>query len=445
MSQLFSEAILLLVLIVANGVFALSEIALVSARKTRLEQLAGSGNRGAHSALKLLEDPSRFLSTVQVGITLISTVAGVFGGARFAKPLGAWFAGLGVPETWSDDAALVLVVIVISYLSLTIGELVPKRIAMSNPERFSLLVAGPMRGLSRLTSPLVSLLSFSTDMLLRLVPLKGDTSSAVTEEDIRALIHQGAQMGVLKPEEQDMLDRLLRLDDRRVSVLMTPRRDIVCLTEEMTQEAISLLIAEHQYSRYPLCGEGVDDVLGIVHVRDLAAALGRGTAPVLREILQQPLHIMDTTRALALLRQFKETGVHVAIVQDEYGGVQGLVTINDIFESIVGSLPEAGEAEDPDIVVRDDGSWLVDGGTPIDEMRRVVPQCAALFAPGGGYETVGGFVMTLLGRIPKAGDSFESEGVRFEVVDMDERRVDKVLVELLDGEKEEAEAARADG
>ncbi|MBI2431899.1 MAG: HlyC/CorC family transporter [Candidatus Hydrogenedentes bacterium] len=426
------ELFVLLLLFLANGVFALSEIALVSARKSRLEQKHLMGSVGAGQALHLIQDQNRFLSTVQVGITLVGTVAGVFGGARFAGALAAWLSTKGLPAEYAEGVALAIVVLGITYLSLMIGELVPKRIALHDPERIACLVAGPMRAISRIAAPAVWLLSSSTEMLFRLLPLK-PKAEAVTEDDIRALIRQGTNLGVLKKEEQDML-----VDDRRVSVLMTPRRDIVYFERIESHDKIASTIRENRYSRYPVCDGGIDNIVGIVHLRELFRV------PMEKEVdftplLVEPLFVLDTTRALNLLRQFKLSGVHVAIVHDEYGGVQGLVTLNDLFETIVGSLPEFDETEGPAVVQRQDGSWLVNGSVPIEDVRSMFPAPLLPVDVQGGYETLGGFVMTQLGRIPDTGDHFAVGPLRFEVVDMDERRVDKVLIQRIE-EGEDAQA-----
>lgn len=434
------EMVILLVLIMGNGVFALAEIALVSAKKTRLEQLESEGNVGAAKALQLMEDPNRFLSTVQVGITLVGTLAAVFGGARFGDPLAEWLVSRGMAARYAEPAALGVVVLVITYLSLTLGELVPKRVALHNPEKISLLVSGPMKALSRAAHPLVAVLSLSTDLFLRLLPLKANDSANVTEDDIRAMIHEGASTGVLSTEEQDMLNRLLRLDDRRVSVLMTPRRELVYFDRVMPRAEVMSIIQEQRYSRYPVCGESIDEVLGIVHLRDLLAVPTDAEEIDFAPMLAQPLFVIDSTRALALLRLFKSSGVHIAIVQDEFGGVEGIVTINDIFESIVGSIPELGEEEENPVVQREDGSWLVSGSLPLDEAKFLFLDSGCAPEPEAGYKTFGGFVMTQLERVPAVGDYFQCGRLRFEVVDMDDRRVDKVLIERLPEETEAVEA-----
>lgn len=432
MPQIFWELVLLVALIMGNGLFSMTEIAIVSARRSRLEQLAASGDHGAAEALKLLDDPNRFLSTVQVGITLIGTLAGVVGGARFATPVADLLMKVGVPEEHRQNIALGVVVLLITYLSLTLGELAPKRIAMSNPEGISRIAAGPMRRLSIITSPLISILSGTTNLILMLLPLRPDGEGDVTEDDIRMMIGQGAKTGVLSGEEKDMLIRMLHLDDRRVSTLMTPRRDMVSFPQSATRTEILEVIEENRHSRYPVYGgDNVENILGVVHLRDIMDAISKSDVVDLTECMTPALHVPDTTRALGLLRQFKSSGIHFAIVQDEFGGVQGVVTLNDVFECIVGSLPEAGEEEDPDVIRREDGSYLLNGSLAIEELYAIFPGHPIADEDEGGFKTLGGFIMSQLGRIPSAGDNFICGGLRFEVMDMDERRVDKALVELL--------------
>lgn len=431
MPQIFWELILLVALIMGNGLFSMTEIAIVSARRSRLEQLAASGDHGATEALKLLDDPNRFLSTVQVGITLIGTLAGVVGGARFATPVAEMLQTIGVPDEHVQSIALGIVVLLITYLSLTLGELAPKRIALSNPEGISRVAAGPMRKLSIISSPLISLLSATTNLILMLLPLKQTNEGDVTEDDIRMMIGQGEKTGVLTGDEKDMLIRMLHLDDRRASTLMTPRRDMVSFPRSAKREDILEVIEENRHSRYPIYDGNVENILGVVHVRDIMYAISKSDVVDLSEYMTQPLHVPDTTRALGLLRQFKTSGIHFAIVQDEFGGVQGVVTLNDVFESIVGSLPEAGEEEDPDVVRREDGSFLLNGSLVIEELYALFPGHLVAEDVEGGFKTLGGFIMSQLGRIPSAGDHFECGGLRFEVMDMDERRVDKALVQLI--------------
>ena len=431
MPQIFWELVLLIALIMGNGLFSMTEIAIVSARRSRLEQLAASGDHGAIEALKLLDDPNRFLSTVQVGITLIGTLAGVVGGARFATPVADLLLKAGVPEEHRQSIALGIVVLLITYLSLTLGELAPKRIALSNPEGISRVAAGPMRRLSIISSPLISLLSGTTNLILKLLPLREGGESDVTEDDIRMMIGQGEKTGVLSGEEKDMLIRMLHLDDRRVSTLMTPRRDMVSFPRTATRVDILDVIEENRHSRYPVYGDNVENILGVVHLRDIMYAISKSEVVDLSGCMTPALHVPDTTRALGLLRQFKSSGIHFAIVQDEFGGVQGVVTLNDVFECIVGSLPEAGEEEDPDVIRREDGSYLLNGSLAIDELYAIFPGHPIADEGEGGFKTLGGFIMSQLGRIPSAGDYFICGGLRFEVMDMDERRVDKALVELL--------------
>jgi len=421
------EILIIFLLIVANGIFAMSEIAVVSSRKARLQQLANEGNAKARAALKLAESPNNFLSTVQVGITLIGVLTGAFGGATIAGNLAGYLQQIPVLAPYSQAIALAIVVLTITYLSLIIGELVPKRLALHSPERIAANIAMPMRMIAAIVSPAVYLLSASTDFVLRILGIGPSTEPLVTEEEIKVLIEQGTEAGTFEVAEQDMVERVFRLGDRPVSALMTPRPEIVWLDLEDSLEANRHRIIDGGHSRFPVCQEGLDNVLGIVPVSDLLARCLSNQPLDLTVSLRQPVFVPESTRGLKVLEMFKQTGTHIALVVDEYGVIQGLVTLNDILIEIVGDVPSDDNQEEPQAVQREDGSWLLDGMLSIDEFFELFAIKEIPAEHRGSYQTLGGFVITHLGRIPTASDYFEWQGMRIEVVDMDGNRVDKVL------------------
>jgi putative hemolysin len=427
MRDLSLEILILLLLVLTNGVFAMAEIAMLAARRTRLEQRAAAGDRGARVALDLLRTPSRFISTVQVGITLVGILAGAFGGATLAQPLAAWLATVPVLAPYAQATALGLVVVAITVLSLVLGELVPKRVALAAPERLAAALAPAMRGLAAVAAPVVHVLSALTELVARLLRVPAVAEPPVTEEEVRLLIARGAEAGVFHPGERRLVERVFRLADRRVSAIMTPRTEIVWLDVDDAPEDVRRKVTSSRYSAYPVAEGTLDRVVGIVQARDLLVHLMAGRPIDLRALAQRPLFVPETAPALSVLDQFRQAGTHTALLIDEYGGLQGLVTSDDILEAIVGEIPEAGEAAMPSVVRRPDGSWLVDGMLPADEFKALLG-LEALPAEGEGYETVGGLVMTVLDRIPSTGDRVLLPGWRVEVVDMDGHRVDKVLV-----------------
>ncbi|WP_392481286.1 hemolysin family protein [Nostoc sp. C110] len=428
MSSITFEILIILVLIIANGVFSMSEMAIVSARKVRLQQLANQGDAKAMAALKLAESPNHFLSTVQVGISLIGILTGAFGGATIANRLAVYVKLVPFLAPYSEPISFGVVVLIITYLSLIVGELVPKRLALNNPERIASTVAIPMRALSAIASPMVYLLSASTDLILRVLGITASTEPQVTEEEIKILIEQGTEAGTFEEAEQDMVERVFRLGDRPVSYLMTPRPDIVWLDLEDTAEENRQKMVESAYSRYPVCQAGLDNVLGVIPVTDLLARSFRGEALDLTVGLRQPVFVPESTRGLKVLELFKQTITHMALVVDEYGVIQGLVTLNDIMSEIVGDVPSTDGQDQPQAVQREDGSWLLDGMLPVEEFLELFGMEEWESEERGSYQTLGGFVITHLGRIPAAADHFEWQSMRIEVMDMDGNRVDKVLV-----------------
>jgi putative hemolysin len=438
------EIVLILLLIIANGVFSGSEIAIVSARKVRLEQLAKDGNKKARVALKLANSPNNLLSTVQIGITLIGIVSGAVGGATVSHNLQDLFARVPLLKPYSEVLGFGIVVTLITYLSLVIGELVPKRLALNNPEPIACAIAQPMRWLSKIASPLVYLLGISTDKLLELAGVRASEEPPVTEEEIRALIGQGTQAGLFEKSEQDMVSRVFRLGDRPVQALMTPRLEIDWLDLDSPWEETQQLIVESPHSRFPVCQEDLDNCLGIIRIKDVLSAHFSGGAIDLKAMLQTPLFVPENTHALRVLEMFKEFGTHMAMVTDEYGGIAGLVTLNDLTEAIFGELPTTETEEEPMVIQREDGSWLLDGLLSIDEFKALFDRESLPEEDTGLYHTLAGFVIRSLGRIPRSGDLFTWNGLQFEVVDMDGMRVDKLLVTLIPREPEQSEDLLSD-
>lgn len=428
MRTVLLELLVLLVLIIANGLLAMSEAAILAARRARLHQRAEEGDPGAKAALALAGDPNLFLSTVQIGITLVGILAGAFGGATLAEQLAAWMHSVPWLAGHAEALGLGLVVLGITFASLILGELVPKRLALNDPERVAAAVAGPMRVLSVAAAPAVRILGASTNLVLRLLRARPHPLPSVTEEEIRVMIDQGTQAGLFAEAEQDMVDRVFRLGDRRVSALMTPRPDIDWLDLDDPPEAVRRHMAESPYSRLPAAHGSLDQVAGVVHVKDVLKQYLEGCAPDLRAVVAHPVFVPETMRALKLMEVFKESGTHFALVIDEYGGIQGLVTFTDVLEAIVGDIPARGESQEASVIEREDGSWLVDGMMPIDEFADRFGLGELAGPERGDYQTVGGFVILHIGHIPVSGQHFRREGLRFEILDMDGKRVDKVLV-----------------
>lgn len=429
----FFEILILFLLLIANGVFAMAEIAVVSSRKARLKSLADEGDAKARAALALAQHPTAFLSTVQIGITLVGTLAGAFGGAAFSEPFAAWLLA-GFPTLTPSTAGVVALVIVvgsITYFSLIIGELVPKRVALSNPERRAMLIAKPMTGLSKLALPAVWFLTISTNAVLKVFGLGKDVEAPPSEEEISNLIEQGTNAGVFHHAERAMVEGVLRLDERSVTEIMTRRTKIVWLHVADSEEVNWRKIVTSGHSHFPVYEGTRDNVIGMVSVKSLWANAAAGVPNSIRNHLTHPLVVPQTVHVVQLLESFKKTGKHLALVTDEFGSVQGLVTLIDVMEAIVGDLPEPGDRVAPDAIQRDDGSWLVDGSLAVSELRR---RFALPPLPGEAdedFETLGGFMLDHFGHIPRPGEHFACHGWRFEIVDMDRHRVDKVLLQKL--------------
>lgn len=423
------ELLILLGLIVLNGLFAMSEIALVTARRTRLLKLAADGDRAAQIALKLGEDPTRFLSTIQIGITSISILNGIVGESILAAPLSIWLQTFDVPLQTADIASTAIVVILVTYASIVIGELVPKRIGQLNPEPIARLVARPMLALATITRPFVLLLTSSTHSLLKLLGVKQSEQSSVTEEEIHAMLDEGSEAGVIEQHQHTMVRNVFRLDDRQLGSLMIPRSDVVCVDIQLSHEENLQRLITSEHSRFPVCDGGLDNVLGVIHAKQALAYAVQGLTPDFTVGLQSCVYVPETLTGMELLEQFRENNMQMAFVIDEYGEVEGLVTLQDLLEAVTGEFTPRN-AEDAQAVQREDGSWLLDGAISIPEMRdrlkiRTVPE-----EDKGRYHTLSGMVMLLLGKVPTTGSIVEWDGWRFEVVDMDGKRVDKVLVSL---------------
>jgi putative hemolysin len=421
------EILFILLLIIANGILAMSEMAVVSARKARLEERANRGDAKARAALDLANAPAEFLAAVQIGITLVGILAGAFGGATIADALAAGLERFPLLAPYRQAIAVGVVVVCITFLSLVFGELTPKRLALSNPERIASAVAMPMRWLARAALPMVHLLTASTNLMLRVLGVRPSTEPPVTEEEIQVLIEQGTRAGVFEEAEQDMVEGVLRLGDRQISTMMTPRAEIVWFDVDDSPEDIRRKVVESAHSRFPVAQGSLDKILGVVQTKDLLTHSLTCQPVDLRTVIQRPLYVPETKPVLDVIELFRETRMHIALVIDEYGGLMGMVTINDILEGIVGNMPTMGEPVEPEAIQREDGSWLLDGLMPVDELQDLL-QLVLPEESRGYYQTIGGFVMAQLGRIPSAADHFEWGQFRFEVVDMDGHRVDKVLV-----------------
>jgi putative hemolysin len=429
MAAIALEILAILLLILANGLFSGAEIAVVSARRPRLEERAARGDHRAGTALRLARNPNEFLATVQIGITLIGVLSGAVGGSTLAGRLQPLLESVAVLRPWSEMLSLVVVVALITYLSLVIGELLPKRIALSAPEQVACSLAEAMRTLSRLAAPLVHLLGGSTDALLQLLGVRATQEPEITEEEIKAMIRQGARAGVFEAAEHDMVQRVLRLGDRPIGATMTPRTEIEWIdAQESEAEILATVIGGH-HARYPVGRGSLDHCQGVIRGRELLAARLQGGAIDLASLLQTPLFVAENARSLSVIGLFKQYGVHIALVTDEYGGVEGLVTLNDLMEAIVGDLGAPEGSEDPMVIVREDGSWLLDGALDIEEFKELVQRSGWSQEMSGGFHTLGGFAMHQLGRIPRAGERFLCDGLRFEIVDMDGNRVDRLLVQ----------------
>jgi putative hemolysin len=428
MGSALTEIVIVFALLIINGIFSMSELAIVSVRKARLQKRAEQGDTKARAALELAEQPNDFLATVQVGITLIGILAGAFGGASLSEKLAVPLKQYESLAPYADKIAFGLVVLVITYFSLVIGELVPKQLALNHAEAIARAVAKPMRWIAKICSPAVRLLSGSTDAVLKLFGIKPSDDPLVTEDEVKIMVRQGTQSGIFEEAERHMVENIFHMSDQRVRALMTPRRDIVALDLNDASDEILHMIKNNSYSRFLVCRDGLDNVVGIVRAKDLLKQQLNNNRLDIESVMRQPLFVPESMPALKVMEQFKKTGLHLAVVMDEYGGTLGLVTHHDILEEIAGDMMLIDEPDYHPVQQRDDGSWILDGALTIHDVKEALELRKLPGEERGEYHTLSGFVMYKLGRIPNENDHFEFGGLRFEIIDMDQRRVDKVLV-----------------
>ena len=421
----WGEAGIILTLVLLNGFFAGSELALVSARKARLRARAERGHYGSRVALELLENPTRLLSSVQIGITLVGILTGVYSGAVFAADVAVIFERIPWLAPYADETAFAIVVALVTYLSLILGELVPKRIALAHAETLAAAVAVPMLWVARIAAPLVWLLQVSTEAVTKLLPLRSAPQASLLEDEVRALIATGAKEGVFHRREQEMLEGVLRLADRPVESMMVPRGDIIWLDAKSPLPEVWAEARASGHARFLLCEGELEQLIGVITLADLGEAL-RLNAPNVAAYARPPLHVPETVSLLRLLELFRESSVHLAIVTDEYGGIEGLATPADILKAIAGELTDLGSRERAEAIQREDGSWLIDGQLAIHEAEHALGRND--LAHGADYYTFGGFVLWHLGRVPVTGETLTWRDLVIEVVDMDGPRIDKLLV-----------------
>ena len=425
------DVALLIFLILLNGLFAMSEMALTASRKARLQVMVEAGDDGARCAMDLHDDPTKFLSVVQIGITSIGVLNGIVGDAAFSAPFAQWLhQTFQIHDRAADITATAMVVVVITFLTIIFGELVPKRLGQMFPESVARLVARPMEWLSLITRPFVKLLSFCTEGTLRLLGIRGGPDRSVTEEEIAASLVEGVDAGVIEAQEHQMVRNVFRLDDRQVGSMMIPRAEIVWIDVAASREQLLNVIVDDSHTRYPVCRGGLDDVLGVISAQKLLQQAMAGRELSFTEGLEAPVFVPETLSGMELLDHFKASSTQLVFVVDEYGEVQGMITVLDVLEAITGEFTTP-TAEDAWAVKREDGSWLFDGLIPVPELKDRLEMKELPEEDRGRYNTLAGMVMLLLGRLPRTTDSVEWEGWRFEVVDLDGKRVDKVLATAL--------------
>jgi putative hemolysin len=422
------EFLIVLLLIICNGLFAMAEIAIVSLRKSRLQKEVREGNKRAQAALELSENPAKFLSTVQIGITFIGIFAGAFGGETLAHPFSLTLKKIALIAPYSDQIAFFLVVVFITYLTLIIGELVPKRIALSQPEKTAKRIAGPMKVLASLAFPLVNLLIISSDFVIRLLRIKPPTEPSVSEEEVKLLLQEGRSAGIFSSEEQDIVERTFQMDEKKIITIMTPRKEIRWFDVQSSVKELRTMIGKHPHSYFPVCKGSLDKVVGVVRTEDILAAFLRDETIDFTKSLHKPLYVPESTEVWKVLELFKRTGIHMALVVDEYGSILGLISVADILEEIVGDIPDFDELDEKAVTKNSDGSYLVDGLLSVGEFKKYFKIVSLPEESSGAFHTLGGFVTDQLERIPFVDDSFEIEEFRLQVVEMDGNRVDKVLL-----------------
>ncbi|MHC1707871.1 MAG: hemolysin family protein [Bacteroidales bacterium] len=427
------EIIIIGILLLFNGVFAMYEIALVSARKSKLEEKAKHGNNGARTAIELLKEPEKILSAIQVGITLVGIVSGAYGGLALAEDVSPLFRSIPDLAPYADSLAVILVVGLITYLSLIIGELVPKTIALNNPEAIASFLSPAMKVIGSIAYPVVWFLSVSTKLVLKVFRIKNKGESLVTEEELRLLLKQGSEHGAIEKEESEMISDVIRFGDKRAGMLMKHRIDVEWLDINDSPDELLAKALSSVHSRLLVCNNSIDDVKGVLNVRELLANYINNKAVQINEVTSEPLFIPEQVPALKVLEIFRESKNHFGIVVNEYGAMEGIITLHDLTENIMGDFPALGEDDEPEFFKREDGSYLIDGALMLDEVKDLL-EVRSLFDPeesGSEVNTLGGFAMVKLERIPEIGNKFTARGFVFEIVDMDGNRVDKLLVKKI--------------
>ncbi len=427
------EVFILLLLIFLNALFVMSEIALVSARKGRLEGMANKGDMKAKAALDLAENPEKFLSTAQIGITLISILTGVYSGEKFGKELQPFFEGYEFTRHYADAIATSIVVIIVTFLSIIFGELIPKKFGLIRAEKISRHVAGPMNVLSKIIHPFVWLLSGITNLIFKVFNISKASDSSVTEEEIKAMISEGSEHGTIEEGEKEIIERVFHLGDRNITSLMTHRTDIVWVDANDSVETLKTKFKEIVFSTFPVCEGSVDDIIGLVYVKDLLKA---GPGKLMKDLIKPALFVPENNKAYQLLEKFKATRIHTCFIVNEYGTLEGMITINDILEAIVGDVPQSGQ-EEYEIVKRNDGSFLVDGQLHFYDFLSYFDKADWMNEGEQEFDTLAGFVLHELEHIPSTGETFEWRGFDFEIIDMDGQRIDKIMVKISDEIKEE--------
>lgn len=423
------EVLLVFILLLINGIFSMSELAVVSARRIRLRQSAENGSRGARTALELAESPNKFLSTVQIGITLVGILSGAFGGAGIAQALAFQLEKIPILAPYAAVAGFLLVVVIITYFSIIIGELIPKSIALNSPEKIAALVSRPMKFISFLASPVVWLLSAPTAFVLKLFRVQASVEPPVTDEEIKGLIDVGTKAGVFEEVEQSLIESIILLEDRRIASLMTPRTKISWLNIENSPEKIKNELIHSRYSRLPVGRGNLDALIGYASAKSLLTQFLSNSEINLEAALKQPLYVPETLTTLELLERFKKANTHFAMVIDEFGGIEGLVTMHDVLEAIIGELPNSYQTSfEQEITLLENGAWLASGQLSIIDLKEILGLKEPFFEGRDQFHTVAGFMITRLGKVPEKGEGFEWNNYRFEVIAMDRNRVDKILI-----------------
>lgn len=418
--------LILFLLILLNGVFAMSEMALVSARKARLQKRIDEGDQGSIAAAKLAEDPANFMSTMQIGISTITILSGILGEAALADPVADFLVDLGMRGTIAHTLSLVLVVAIITYINIVVGELAPKRLGQIAPEKVARFVSLPVLWLTKLMLPIVHFLAGSTYLVLRLIGIKNTKGPIMTSEEIHAILVEGSQSGLIDEQEHQMVRNVFRLDDRKIASLMVPRLDVTWLSVNDSIEKVLEIIERSEFSRFPVCRESVNDVMGIVMAKSVLTQALNGKALNLEELMQPPLYVPESLNGMELLNLLRSSQTEMALVVDEYGDIQGIVTVQDLIEAITGEF-QTDDEEDSYAIQRDDGSWLLDGLIPSHDLKDRLQIKTLPEEERGLYNTLSGLIMMQLGRIPKTGDKIEWDGWLLEIIDMDGKRIDKVL------------------